>query len=179
MSQEFDLTQIWKRTKPEQFIAAFGEHSKNEYRMPLPDDVEIEAVETIGIETHEGKYLGAIDILVPLGTEIVAARGGIVVQIVDSHDEHGLGKELIDKLNYITIEHETDDGKIEYTQYAHLAKGSSRVQVGQPVFEGETIAVTGESGMMDKPHLHFIVFRIFKQKGEWTFKGLIPRFVKE
>jgi murein DD-endopeptidase MepM/ murein hydrolase activator NlpD len=44
-----------------------------------------------------------------------------------------------------------------YAFYAHLQPGSLRVHVGDHVKEGQTIALLGNSGNADAPHLHFQV----------------------
>jgi len=41
--------------------------------------------------------------------------------------------------------------------YAHLQPGSIRVKQGQRVHRGEPLALVGNSGLSDAPHLHFQV----------------------
>ncbi len=53
--------------------------------------------------------------------------------------------------NYIII----DLGKERYALYAHLKAGSLKVKLGDQVQRGEVIALLGNSGNSDEPHLHF------------------------
>jgi len=55
--------------------------------------------------------------------------------------------------NYITLQHANG----EYTFYAHLAKGSTRVKQGQFVKRGEHLAGVGGTGETLWVHLHFQV----------------------
>lgn len=50
-----------------------------------------------------------------------------------------------------------DLGGGRYALYAHLKPGSIKVQVGDTVKRGETIALVGNSGNTLEPHLHFHV----------------------
>lgn len=155
------------------------EESRYEYRFPFPDDVKPTKIETDPIQgTHHGAFAGAIDFHVPLGTKVLAARRGKVTDVVDNHDEWGNDEKFKKKLNYAVINHGG-----ERTEYCHLARGSAKVQVDDEVEEGEVLGETGLSGWMDKPHLHFFVYRgMAYSMSEGTpykmvaFKGLKPRF---
>lgn len=57
--------------------------------------------------------------------------------------------------NFIDIEHEPYKGMTLKTRYAHLSK--INVSVGQTVEEGEICGVTGSTGNVTGPHLHFEV----------------------
>ena len=52
--------------------------------------------------------------------------------------------------NYVIIEH----APCYYSCIAHLKQGSIKVVAGQDVYEGETIAVCGNSGRSPYPHIH-------------------------
>jgi murein DD-endopeptidase MepM/ murein hydrolase activator NlpD len=82
-----------------------------------------------------------IDIAVPIGTEIRAARSG-VVQFVG-------GDPLVSYGYYIKIE--SDDGWV--TVYGHLSQ--FLVESGTPVNAGDVIALSGNTGHSTGPHLHF------------------------
>ena len=90
----------------------------------------------------------AIDIPTPQGTQVLAAAGGIIKDVVD----HGLG------FNYITIEHPGGYS----TLYGHLTKFA--VEKGQKVIAGDVIGYSGGrpgtkgAGFSTGPHLHFGVF---------------------
>ncbi len=79
-------------------------------------------------ESHIGPFKHAIDFLVPDGTPVYAARGGVVIEVQESFGEWGDGPEFRDKLNYMTIRHLNG----ECSQYCHLARGSvseARIEV--------------------------------------------------
>ncbi|HEY6093576.1 MAG TPA: M23 family metallopeptidase [Gallionellaceae bacterium] len=85
---------------------------------------------------HEG-----VDFMVPFGTAIHAAAGGIVVY-ADLHPQYG---------NMVEIDHGNDI----ITRYAHASK--LEVKVGQVVKRGQEIARVGSTGRSTGNHLHFEV----------------------
>lgn len=145
------------------------EQSRNEYRKPFPQTTEVTGTETGG-PTHEGPYRGAIDFLMPLGTPVLAPLDGRVVRVIDTNERYGPSEQFVGNLNYITMSHPNG----EFSEVAHLAKGSSAVKIGDVVRAGQQIAVTGTSGYMTEPHLHLLVFRL--EQDEHGFRGLDPRF---
>jgi murein DD-endopeptidase MepM/ murein hydrolase activator NlpD len=98
---------------------------------------------------HQGQ-----DIAAPEGTQIRAARGGIVKEV--AYQAGGAG-------NYIVI-----DGAGEGRDYVymHLLTGSTRVREGQRVRTGEWIASVGNTGASFGAHLHFEIWR-----GPWYAGG--------
>ena len=99
--------------------------------------------------TPKGRY--AVDIAMPEGTPIVAARGGMVVKI--ENEQSGRGNNPAG--NFVRIMH--DDGTMGV--YLHLMKGSVAVREGQRVEGGTRIARSGNTGNSTGPHLHFVVQR--------------------
>ena len=99
--------------------------------------------------TPKGRY--ALDIAMPEGTPIVAARAGIVVKI--ENQQTGRGNNPAG--NFVRILH--DDGTMGV--YLHLQKGSVSVNEGQRVAQGSSIARSGNTGNSTGPHLHFVVQR--------------------
>jgi murein DD-endopeptidase MepM/ murein hydrolase activator NlpD len=99
--------------------------------------------------TPKGRY--AVDIAMPEGTPIVAARGGMVVKI--ENEQSGRGNNPAG--NFVRILH--DDGTMGV--YLHLMKGSVAVREGQRVETGSRIARSGNTGNSTGPHLHFVVQR--------------------
>src|SRR5262249_8373941 len=53
--------------------------------------------------------------------------------------------------DYITL----DLGRGHFAVYAHLQPGSLKVKVGDRVRAGQVLALLGNSGNSDAPHLHF------------------------
>ena len=98
----------------------------------------------------------AIDIAMPIGTDIFAARAGVVFDVVSTHFRSGLNPERdLPAANLIRILH--DDGT--WAVYAHLNWNSIRVRPGDFVERGQYIADSGNTGFSSGPHLHFAVLR--------------------
>jgi len=98
----------------------------------------------------------AIDIAMPVGTDIVAARDGVVFQVVSKNFRGGANAEEYGTLaNVVSILH--DDGT--FAVYAHLNWDSIRVTPGERVLAGQYIADSGNTGYSSGPHLHFAVQR--------------------
>ncbi|MBK3867317.1 peptidoglycan DD-metalloendopeptidase family protein [Pseudomonas stutzeri] len=94
-----------------------------------------------------GRY--AVDVAMPVGTPIAAARAGTVVKV-----RNGQAGRLPDPAgNYVRIEH--DDGT--HSAYLHLSRGSVRVSPGQRVEVGTLLGKSGSTGRSTGPHLHFVV----------------------
>ncbi|WP_447595150.1 peptidoglycan DD-metalloendopeptidase family protein [Aquipseudomonas campi] len=99
--------------------------------------------------TPKGRY--AIDIAMPEGTPIVAARAGMVVKTENQQSGRGNNPSG----NFVRILH--DDGTMGV--YLHLMRGSVSVREGQHVYAGEHLANSGNTGNSTGPHLHFVVQR--------------------
>ncbi|MCC7097327.1 MAG: M23 family metallopeptidase [Thermomonas sp.] len=96
----------------------------------------------------------ALDFAAPIGTPVLAARSGIVLQVETGFREHGTDAARdAARANYIRILH--DDGSMAL--YGHLAPGGAMVVVGQQVEAGERIGSSGNTGYSTAPHLHFVV----------------------
>ena len=95
----------------------------------------------------KGRY--AVDIAMPVGTPIVAARGGVVIRT--ENNQSGRGSNPAG--NFVRVLH--DDGTMGV--YLHLKQGSVQVREGQRVRAGELLAQSGNTGNSTGPHLHFVV----------------------
>ena len=107
--------------------------------------------------THRTRdSMHAIDIAMPVGTDIMAARDGIVFDVASTNFKGGPdADEYADLANIVRILH--DDGT--YAVYAHLNWNSIRVRPGDRVKAGQYIADSGNTGFSSGPHLHFAVQR--------------------
>jgi murein DD-endopeptidase MepM/ murein hydrolase activator NlpD len=99
---------------------------------------------TRGVVTSEfgwrwGRRHNGIDIGLPIGSDVKAADGGVVIF---SGTKGGYGKCVI-----------IDHGANLKTLYAHNSK--LYVRKGDKVFKGQTIAASGNTGVSTGPHLHF------------------------
>ena len=98
----------------------------------------------------------AVDIMMPDGTPIAAARDGVVMSVENDYSGNGLDIDQYgDRANNVRIVH--SDGTMAV--YAHLRLESARVQVGEHVHAGQVIALSGDTGYTNGPHLHFCVQR--------------------
>ncbi|RZL82352.1 MAG: M23 family metallopeptidase [Rhodococcus sp. (in: high G+C Gram-positive bacteria)] len=88
-----------------------------------------------------GAHHGGIDIAAPIGTSVLAAADG---QVIDAGPASGFGL-------WVRLLH--DDGTV--TIYGHV--NDYTVSVGQRVTAGQEIARVGNRGQSTGPHLHFEV----------------------
>lgn len=107
-----------------------------------------------GTFSHQGKYRYAFDFTMPIGTPVLAARDGIVSEVIDGFTYGANDRALIDKANLVSIYH--SDGT--FADYVHLNKGIL-VKVGQQIRRGQILAYSGNTGFTTKPHLHFQVWQ--------------------
>jgi murein DD-endopeptidase MepM/ murein hydrolase activator NlpD len=98
------------------------------------------------VRPHNGADLDA-----PVGTGVLAANDGIISRI--SYDADGFG-------HYVEIEHE--DGW--FTLYGHLSENSVTKAKGAAVVIGEKFALSGQSGLVSGPHLHFELYQVIDGK---------------
>jgi len=125
--------------------AVFGKPEESPYVLPYAVGSAYDVFQTYcGPVSHGKDGQMSIDFLMPLGTEVVAARAGVVRRLIDEHEDSGRG------INAIWVEHE--DGTSAF--YAHLQQKSAKVKVGDHVAAGQVIALSGASGTSIE-HLHF------------------------
>jgi murein DD-endopeptidase MepM/ murein hydrolase activator NlpD len=94
-------------------------------------------------QTGEPAFHSGVDIRVPPGTPVKVTADGIVIV---SSWVGGNG-------NIVVVEHGHDFS----TAYAHNTQ--NLVKVGQRVKRGDTIAISGATGMTTGPHLHYEVWK--------------------
>ena len=98
----------------------------------------------------------AVDLAMPIGTDIFAARGGIVIDVAGTNFRTGLDRDRdAPAANVVRILH----GDGTYAIYAHLNWNSIRVSAGDLVERGDYIADSGNTGFSTGPHLHFAVVK--------------------
>lgn len=97
----------------------------------------------------------AVDIDLPVGSDIAAAREGTVILVKDNYNFGGKSEYFLDKANHVMVSHA--DGT--YGVYAHILSGSASVKPGQRVSVGSKLARSGSSGFSSGPHLHFVVLK--------------------
>jgi hypothetical protein len=96
----------------------------------------------------------ALDISMPVGSAVHAARDGIVMDVEEDFNRGGTDRDkFVDKANHVRILH--DDGTMAL--YAHLDLASVNVRRGARVRAGQKIARSGNTGFSSGPHLHFAI----------------------
>lgn len=91
-----------------------------------------------------GRFHGAIDYGVSIGTPVYAAADGVVLTTKSLTTSYG---------TYVVIQHANG----LQTWYAHGTPGSICVSPGETVSQGQMIMKSGNSGNSQGPHLHFEV----------------------
>lgn len=95
----------------------------------------------------------AVDIAMPEGSEVLAARGGVVMDIANDFYGGGATAKNISRANYVRVLH--SDGSMAL--YAHLQLESVKVAKGQKVKKGQLLGLSGSTGYSTGPHLHFAI----------------------
>jgi murein DD-endopeptidase MepM/ murein hydrolase activator NlpD len=132
-------------TPPGPYRAPFALAQSYTVTQTLPDQV-----------THQDAgSRHAIDIAMPVGSAVHAAREGVVINVAHRFFRGGTTQEVRDEANFVQVLH--DDGTTAV--YAHLQLDTVRVRPGQRVQRGEYIANSGNTGYSSGPHLHFVVLR--------------------
>lgn len=109
--------------------------------------------------TH--KERAALDFNLKSGTNITAARGGVVTRVKEDGTLGGLKGKFRSHGNNIIIQH--SDGS--RAGYWHLQHNGVLVNVGDTVQQGQVIGLSGKTGYALVPHLHFLVWNY--QNGKW------------
>jgi murein DD-endopeptidase MepM/ murein hydrolase activator NlpD len=105
---------------------------------------------------HDELNAYAVDFAIALGTPVISARTGVVMEVIDEYPDRGrTRKSDLDQANVIRILHE--DGSMAV--YGHLMQDSATVTPGLWLVDGTVIAQSGNSGYSNGPHLHFAVQR--------------------
>lgn len=128
--------------------------------LPLPDDVDVLVTQgNHGTISHSEDQAFAYDFGVAEGTPVFASAPGVVVWVEDDHTLYGPDPSFREEANYVVIDH----GGGLFTAYVHLAAGGAEVRPGDAVQAGERLGVTGLSGQMTGPHLHFQVENVWSE----------------
>jgi murein DD-endopeptidase MepM/ murein hydrolase activator NlpD len=126
-----DASEATASLPPPAMAAAASDSANPEFRWPARGRV----IQGFGAGGNDG-----INIAVPEGTQVKAAEGGVVAYA---------GSELKGYGNLVLIRH--PNGFV--TAYAN--NGSLNVKRGETVKRGQVIALSGQSGNVSSPQLHF------------------------
>jgi len=146
-------------------LSGLGDHTQTHYDYEYPYDLPYDSGDTYKVMQGYNGHLShlhqhALDFNIPAGGRILAARGGVVVQVEDRNSK-SCGQPSCNKFNnYVRIYH--DDGT--FAEYTHIQRGSSKVEKGDRVEQGDHIAASGNVGWATGTHLHFEVFLLNMDK---------------
>ena len=123
-----------------------------------------------GYFSHDSASAYAVDIAVPVGTELLAVRSGTVVAFRED-SESGCGDEsCADEANWLILAH--DDGT--HAAYFHLDTLGVLVELGERVCAGQLVALSGNTGFSTGPHLHLEVRDFVALAAQFGFEELVP-----
>ena len=139
------------------------------YRIPYSISESFDVgQEYFGTFSHHNSY--AIDWDLPEGTNVLAAREGVVIDLKEDSNEAGTEERHLHMANYVTIGH--DDGS--QAVYVHLQMNGALVELGDWVTTGDVIGLSGNTGFSTGPHLHF---KVSQQKSPADFESIPTLFV--
>lgn len=136
-SAKAEKTEV-KSSKPTAATQSSDTGSSSGYTLPVSGATVGTGYRVAGAMWSSGYHTG-VDFVVPTGTSLKAVAAGTVVS---AGWGGAYGNQVVIKLN---------DGY--YAQYAHLSQLS--VSAGQTVTEGQQIGLSGATGNVTGPHLHF------------------------
>ncbi len=145
------------------------------YRLPYRDGMTFRIGQSPGgpITTHSSPDSQfAVDIPMPEGTPILAAREGTVVYTEANQVDGAQVPDMMSKANEVRIQHV--DGT--FATYAHLLHGGVYVYAGQRVATGQQIGLAGSTGYSSGSHLHFAVQTVRKTNDNIETVSLPFRF---
>jgi len=131
-------------------FATFPDWATSKYKLPYTIGAKhlVAQGNTTGFG-HSGFWRFGYDLKMDIGTEILAARGGIVI-----HANDGTIDGNPNGTNLITILHDDDTVAL----YSHLTLNGVLVNSGDLVNQGDLIGLSGNTGNTGGlPHLHFSV----------------------
>lgn len=124
------------------------------------------------LTSHDNGYSRhAVDIPVPIGTPVLAARAGTVIDTRLGSNQGGMEPTYAGEANYVRVLH--DDGT--QALYWHLKQNGVQVRPGARVAEGQMLGLSGNTGYSSAPHLHFAV-QVTRAKGD-HFEAVSVPFV--
>lgn len=170
-----DKTKGWKVKKVPGYVMYIGDVTLKNYNKDYQYDLPFRKGQSFNVyQGYNGNFShqneNSIDFSMPEGTEIAAAREGVVVDFVSHNNKGCPTRNCIDQANYITILH--PDGT--FAQYYHLKQNGIKVNKGDQVKKGDVIGLSGNTGWSKGPHLHFVCYlpRVEENKYRETVKTL-------
>ncbi|MBV7363531.1 peptidoglycan DD-metalloendopeptidase family protein [Actinomycetaceae bacterium TAE3-ERU4] len=107
--------------------------------------------------TGSRRLHAGVDLSSPTGEKQYATRDGVVVE---SYYDYGCG-------NMVTISHGIFAGHRWLSRHCHLS--ARFVSTGQRVHRGQVIGLTGSTGRVTGPHVHFEIIRDGVSVNPWSY----------
>jgi len=148
-----------------EYSCVFGDPSAQHrpdkpYLLPLPAEQVFHVSQAFHGKATHSKHVQstyAVDIPMPVGTAIHAARSGVVMDMAADFFEGGMSEKMLEQANYVRVLH--DDGTMAI--YAHLELETVKYPLGKRVERGQMLARSGNTGFSSGPHLHFAIQKNF------------------
>ncbi|MES2332247.1 MAG: M23 family metallopeptidase [Bacteroidota bacterium] len=141
------------------FISTIGDVTITKYDKAFPYDLPFQKGTSYklfqgynGVFSHKNE--NAMDFSLPEGSEVLAARDGIVVQVIKNNTQSCAEEECAKYNNYVMVMHA--DGT--FASYVHIKYDGTKLNPGDSVKKGDVIAYSGNVGWSKGPHLHFVCF---------------------
>ncbi|WP_160137584.1 M23 family metallopeptidase [Chryseobacterium sp. c4a] len=168
-----DRTKGWRVKKLPDYMMYVGDVSLINYDKEYKYDLPFKKGKSFSIyQGYNGSFShqneNSLDFNMPEGTEVVAAREGVVTDFINTNNKGCATRNCIEQANYITILH--PDGT--FAQYYHLKQNGVKVNIGDQVRKGDVIGFSGNTGWSKGPHLHFVCYlpRVENDKYRETVK---------
>jgi len=131
--------------------ATFGDPQESPYLLPFAPGTGYTMFQGYCIENSSHENQLAYDFSMPVGTEVIAARRGTVIDVKEDVAEGSFSR----LFNYVAVRH--PDGTIAF--YAHLTTDGVLVELWDTVEAGQAIALSGATGRTHEGGLlHFGVY---------------------
>ncbi|HKU16769.1 MAG TPA: M23 family metallopeptidase [Steroidobacteraceae bacterium] len=138
------------------------------YRLPFASGSSVRIIQAYDDpRSHTGSQRYAVDFSAPIGTEVRAARAGVVVGADGTSNESSSDGVENARANYVWVRH--SDGTIGY--YLHLRQRGVAVTTGQAVKAGQLLGYSGCTGRCTGPHLHFHVSTPLQARDDVKFEA--------
>jgi murein DD-endopeptidase MepM/ murein hydrolase activator NlpD len=128
------------------------------YRLPWPDGLTFMFIQAPGgrITSHFTiATLHAVDIAMPVGVAVLAARAGTVEAVEAAFGASADEDPVTYEGNFVRVRHVDGTAAI----YAHLRHHGVAVAVGERVAPGQLLGYSGATGDVLEPQLHFAVLQ--------------------
>ncbi len=132
-----------------------------DYLLPYPIGEAYTLVQgNCGSQDHINNIRYAFDFAMPIGSVVTAAQDGNVFMF-----EEGVvdGDRTVNRHNILIIAHFNGT----FGRYLHLKQDGVLVELGQEVLRGDTIALSGDTGFVREPLLHFDVVDCMSDCGDF------------